>query len=169
MKTFGSSVAAFTALLVMAASCATTPPARSGGETLQVIQVTTHRQGQTAFPGALTATDPTIEAVCTATNDRGSWTIKAPGRFEILGSSTPLRIACTGDGYEDAVVEVRCIDRTSETALGVAHALVAMEPGGVLLLPVVGAATLAVKAATPAGSCSYAQQSKLQVWMSPAR
>lgn len=183
--------------MVAAGGCATAPPDPGApgavNEVRQSIQVTPHEAGTSILqpsgftPGNHGADDPSIEATCTASNDRGSWTIAAPGRLEIVPSRAPLKVTCQREGYRDSSVELKCITPRTRGAAGGAWGVLQIfamtGPFAVVAVPVAGLVLAVTAGATAAGAgagaalasgpdadvCSYAIENSLQVWMLPAR
>lgn len=144
-------------------------PPGPGSPVRQVIEVKTH-EGGTAAGATLWDSgrnDPTIEARCTASNDRGSWTIAAPGRFEIIPSTAPLKVSCSRDGYGELTMELQCRSPTSWSA-GIAARGFAMFPliGVVVAIPLLA---VAMADSPEAKDCVYTPDSILHIWLAPLR
>ncbi len=172
MDTLGkSAVVSAVAIAMAAGGCAiTSPPPKAS---MQFIQVTAHDSAPVFPPrsagiedGTIGANAPSIAATCTATNDRGSWTIAAPGRLEIIPSNAPLKITCGAEGYLESSAQLACLTPQARITMGVARAT-AMMPlfGFIVALPLMGVGA----AATQAGDCKYALEDSLQVWLAPSR
>lgn len=103
---------------------------------------------------------------CTATNDRGSWTVVTPGVLAVERSATRLRITCRGDGYRDATVELPCAVPGTQAAA--AMGIVPLFPPAILfLLPAtaIGAAVASNRDPGEPNYCAYGGGSTVQVIM----
>ena len=169
-----SAVALAMATFMAVGGCATAP----GAPGTDTFFVSTHAGAQGSQPTFAFAApadpfpDPTLEASCTATNDLGSWTITAPGKFEVATSREPLKITCRRDGYLDASVELRCVHFGSQSALaGTRGLMMAGGVYGIVLLPLIVVAAAAAQSAqqssVESGTCDYTFDSKLHIWLKP--
>lgn len=143
------------------------PPAR------HLIDVTAHEAGSSFLQApsfrtgsAAAGNEPSIEVVCTASNDRGSWTIATPGRLEVVPSTAPLKIRCGREGYRELSIEPKCRSPMSWTTGSAALAFTMIPLGVVIGIPLAAAAM----ADTPdAKDCLYMLERDLHVWLAPTR
>ena len=54
-------------------------------------------------------------AVCSLSNDQGSWSVQTPGSTLITNSRLNLSARCTKPGYQDAVVSIPSVHKDSAT------------------------------------------------------
>lgn len=162
------------AIAVATSGCSSVAPAPvppgSATSVRQYIDVTPHKGGDSVLQtsgfrlGSYGRNEPTIEAACTASNDRGSWTIAAPGRLEVISSTAPLKISCSGIGYRESSIELKCRSPMSWTTGSAAWALTIIPLGFLIGVPLAAAAI----ADTPdARDCLYTVDNSLQVWLVP--
>lgn len=183
------------AVSLAAGGCALAPAGPPAEGAPQLLRLATYQRGEMAGPlapapgqgwgkgGLSDAAVPVVlpGAQCTATNDRGSWTLVTPGAVEVVSSMAHLRVACRREGYREAVVELRCVTaRESEANRGKAIALqfALMTPAAAVVLPaaIVAATIKGVGAARRAAdgvaaepeACAYGAGSEVQVVMDRA-
>ncbi len=92
-------------------------------------------------------------ARCTASNDRGSWTVVTPGVLQVLRSSAPLVVICRHEGYRDERIEMRCVHPNARTAAAAVWIASGTGIAAVVALPV--AAVAGVLATSTADICVY--------------
>lgn len=191
--------AAVAAISLAVAGCALAPAGPPAGAGPQLLRLSTYRgtdligplgspapgdgwgKGGTSSPQALPG------AQCTATNDRGSWTLVTPGAVEVARSAAHLRVTCRREGYREAIVELRCITPRAAGAAGGAYAglqlaafsgpaAVVVVPAGVIVGAIAGAVALGGAAGSLAAEvtpepdvCAYGAGSEVQVYMELAR
>ncbi len=101
-------------MLVLAASCAATPPAAPElGEEAIGVATYEYKPGKDPLTGnVLPATREIVAgATCSMTNDKGTWTTITPNTVKVNRSMRPLRIQCEKDGYQRAQAEAACLTR----------------------------------------------------------
>ena len=92
-----------TALSVLLAACAATPPPAAEGEEMLSVRA----WAAPDYPGARGG--PEMRGVrCTMSNDKGSWVAITPAKVPVLTSRAPLEIECTADGYKPMNASFRC-------------------------------------------------------------
>lgn len=186
-----SDVAAAISLAV--AGCASAPPGPPAGAEPQLLRVSTYRGTDSAGPqvgsplpgdgwGKYTTSDRQAlpGAQCTATNDRGSWTVVTPGAVEVLRSAARLRVTCSREGYREGSVELDCISPRANPGAAIAFQFALYTPAVVVVLPA-AIAMLTIKGATALGraagsipaqepeACVYSGEGEVQVSMEAIR
>lgn len=78
------------ALLVLISGCSTITQSES-----QRVSVTTSHEGQ-----------PIEGADCSLTNDKGTWTTKAPSQIDVRKSGENLSVVCKKEGFIDGLLTV---------------------------------------------------------------
>lgn len=193
MKYIRRASAAVAAISLAVAGCVSAPSGPPAGAEPQLLRISTYRGTDSVGPqvgsplpgdgwGKLATSD--LQALpgaqCTATNDRGSWTVVTPGAVEVLRSASPLRVTCGREGYREASVELGCISPRAIPGAAVAFRLALYTPAAVVVLPA-AIAVLTVKAAAALGRaagsippeepevCVYGTEGDVQVFMELAR
>lgn len=173
--------AGIAALPLAMAGCATlpagAPPQPLAISTLTDEVVPGPILGWGTGPSHATVELPGVE--CTATNDRGSWTLLTPGVLEVQRSGARLRITCRKEGFRDSRLGLPCVTPRSEgAAMGAYIGMQVLATPAVVLAPaaavaaVAGVTALGIAAGSAARGlarepdvCVYGGGRKIQLYM----
>lgn len=167
MKACRRTSAALAAVMLATAGCATVPPP---GYRPQSLVLSTHELSGPRLGWGTRPQGPLEEVRgvhCTATNDRGSWTIVTPGVLEVERSAAYLRITCRREGYREASVKLLCAVPGTQAADAVAVASLVFPAAILILLPAtaIGAAAAAKRDGGEPNYCLYGAGSAVQLIM----
>jgi len=82
------SIAAVAGLLILTSGCSTITQSEN-----QRLSITASHEGQ-----------PLADADCSLTNDRGTWTTKAPAQVDVRKSGENLSVVCKKEGFVDGLL-----------------------------------------------------------------
>ncbi len=141
--------------------CVTVPPP---GYRPQALAISTQEVAPPRLGWGSAASGPGEElpgAECTASNDRGSWTVVTPGVLAVERSAAMLRIRCSKEGYREARLALPCAMPGSEA--GIAFAFL----GPLVVLPAVAIGTIvaANREGAEARICAYGAGNPVHVVM----
>ena len=163
MSRTSRSASAVLGIALAVGGCVTVPPP---GYRPQSLTVSTHaavqpRLGWGAPQGPL---EEVPGVLCTATNDRGSWSVVTPGVVAVERSAARLRITCRRDGFREASVDLPCAVPGSQAAAAMPLAA-AFPPALLILLPATAIGTAAAANREPGepNFCLYGAGNTVQV------